>query len=137
VIEPTFAFTLFDKVFAGPGLLLEGKRQRTQKIDQALLALYAALAESRAYIIDRESGKRRNREREVAIAKLWHMASVPLRAIDVDFAERCFMKGGYWLGPETWNKKQIHEKGIAIESMFEATRKLLTSSKPSQWYVRD
>jgi hypothetical protein len=125
VIEPAIAFTLFDKLLAGLGFLREGKRRRTEKTDQALLALYAALAETRAYIIERESGKRRNREREIAIAKLWHNASVPLREIDVEFAERCFIKGGYWMSPEAWDKKQIQEKGIAIDSVFEATRKLL------------
>ena len=50
VIESAVAFTLFDKVLAGIGLLREGKKHRTEKTDQALFALYAALAESRAYI---------------------------------------------------------------------------------------
>ena len=27
--------------------------------------------------------------------------------------------------PDTWDKKRIQEKGIAIESVFEETRKLL------------
>lgn len=70
MIEPIVAFSLFDKVLAGLGLIREGKKQRTEKIDNALLALYAALAETRAYISDRESGKRRNRKREFEIARL-------------------------------------------------------------------
>ena len=125
MIEPAIAFALFDKVLAGIGLLREGKKRRTEKTDQALFALYTALAESRAYITDRSNGKRRNRDREFTIAKLWHAASVPLREIDREFAERCFLKGGYWMEPDIWDKKQIEEKGIAIETVFEETRKLL------------
>ena len=125
MIESAIAFTLFDKVLAGIGLLREGTKRRTEKTDQALFALYAALAESRAYITDRANGKRRDRKQEFSIAKLWHAASVPLREIDAEFAERCFIKGGYWMEPDTWDKKQIQEKGIAIESVFEETRKLL------------
>jgi hypothetical protein len=125
VIESGVAFTLFDKVLAGIGLIREGKKRRTDKTDQALFALYAALAETRSYIADRENGKRRNRQREFAIAKLWHAASVPLREIDVDFAERCFLKGGYWMEPDIWDKKNIPKKDIAIESVFDETRKLL------------
>jgi len=94
LIEPTVAFTLFDKVLAGIGLLQEGK-------------------------------KRRSRDREFSIARLWHAASIPLREIDPEFAERCFIKGSYWMEPETWDRKRIAEKGIAIEAVFEETRKLL------------
>lgn len=125
MIEPATAFTLFDKVLAGLGLLREGKKERTEKTDHALLALYTALAETRAYISDRRNGKRRNRDREFSIARLWHSASIPLRAIDKDFAERCFLKGSYWMEPDTWDKKKIEETGIAIDTVFEATRKLL------------
>jgi hypothetical protein len=125
MIEPVVAFTLFDKVLAGLGLIREGKKERTEKIDHALLALYAALTETRAYIAEREKGKKRNHDREYKLARLWHSASIPLRVIDKDFAERCFLKGSYWLEPDTWDKKKIEEKGIAIEEVFDATRKLL------------
>lgn len=125
MIEPTLALTLFDKVLAGLGLIRDGKKRRTEKIDHALFALYAALSETRAYIADREKGKRKNRKREFGIANLWHSASIPLRAIDKEFAKRCFDKGSYWMEPDTWNKKRIEEKGIAINAVFDATRKLL------------
>lgn len=68
MIDPGTAFTLFDKVLAGLGLLREGKKERTEKTDHALLALYAALAETKAYISDRENGKRRNRDKEYSAA---------------------------------------------------------------------
>ena len=115
MIESAVAFTLFDKVLSGLSLIREGKKHRTEQVDHALLALYAALSETKAYIFDREKGKRRNRKREFEIARLLHSASIPLRTIDKEFAERCFLKGSYWMEPDTWDKKQIEEKDIAID----------------------
>ena len=125
MIEPAIAFTLFDKILAGLGLIREGKKQRTEKTEHALHALYVALAETKAYVEDRENGKRRNRRREYELARLWHSASIPLRAIDKNFAERCFDKGSYWMEPEMWDKKRIEETGITIDAVFDATRRLL------------
>ncbi len=125
MVEPVLAFTLFDKILAGLGLIRDGRKRRTEQINNALFALYAALSETKAYISDCESGKRRNRKREFAIANLWNTASIPLRAFDKEFARRCFEKGNYWMEPEVWDKKQIEEKGIAIDAVLEATRKLL------------
>ena len=125
MIEPTTAFTLFDKTLSVLGLIRDQKKQRTEQIDQALLALYAALAETRSYLSDLKDGKRRDKKREFAIARLWNTASVPLRQIDKDLAERCFLKGGYWMEPEAWDQKKIEAKGITIDSVFEATRQLL------------
>lgn len=125
MLEPTTAFTLFDKILAGLGLLREGQKTRNEKTDHALLALYVALTETKSYIESREKGKRRNREREFELARLWHNASIPLRAIDKEFANRCFLKGSYWLEPDTWDKERIEDTGIAINSVFDATRQLL------------
>jgi hypothetical protein len=125
MIESSLAFTLFDKALSVLGLIRDKKQRRTEKTDQALLALYDALAETRSYISELQSGKPQNREREFAIARLWSTASVPLREIDRELAERCFEKGGYWMEPEAWDSKRIEAKGIKIESMFEATRQLL------------
>jgi hypothetical protein len=101
-MEPTTAFTLFDKALSVLGLIRDKKKQRDEKNDQALAALYAALTETKQYILDLDEGKHRDRNREFAIARLWHMASVPLRAIDTELAERCFLKGGYWMEPDIW-----------------------------------
>jgi hypothetical protein len=125
MVDPVSAFTLFDKALSVLGLIRDEKKQRSAKMDQALLALYAALVETRSYISERESGKARDKKKEIAIARLWSTASVPLREIDTKLAERCFEKGGYWMEPDVWDQKRIEAKGIAIENMFEATRQLL------------
>jgi len=87
--------------------------------------LYAALSETNEYISERDNGKRRNKKREMAIAKLWQIASVPLRVIDADFADICFDKGNYWMRPEAWDNQRIERTGIAIERVMKETKKLL------------
>ncbi len=125
MVQSLMAFTLFDKALAVLGLIRNKKKKRTEKTDQALRALYAALVKTRSYISELEAGKPRVRKKEFAVARLWNAASVPLREIDIGLAERCFEKGGYWMEPDAWDQKRIEAKGIAIESMFEATRQLL------------
>lgn len=123
--EPILVFTLFDKAISVLGLIREGKKERDEKVDQALMALYTALAETRRYIADLDDGKAHDRDKEFALARLWNTASVPLRQIDPELAEKCFIKGSYWMEPAIWDAKSIKAKGIAIEQMFDATRELL------------
>lgn len=119
MLEAIVAFTFFDKVLAGLGLLREGQKERSQKTDEALLNLYVAISETKTYLNERKNGAARSEEREYAIARLWHKASVPLREIDPEFAERCFIKGGYWMEPAVWTDEQIKSKGIAIDQVLE------------------
>ena len=119
------AFAIFDRCLAALGLIRERRKYRNERIDQALYALYTALNETKAYIQHLDSGKRRNRKREWAIAKLWHDASVPLRDIDRDLAERCFMKGSYWLEPDTWTEVMVKNKRIKLDQVMKSTRNLL------------
>ena len=118
-------FAVFDRILAALGLIREGKKRRTDRIDQALYALYTALNETKAYVERLDTGKRRNRKTEWAIARLWHDASVPLRDIDRDLAERCFIKGSYWMEPDTWTDMKIKRKQIKLDQVLKSTRALL------------
>lgn len=128
VPELTTAIAIFDRLLAAVGLLRASERERDEKTAQALYALYTALNETKAYISYLESGKRRNRKREFAIARLWHDASVPLRRVDRDLAERCFSKGSYWLEPDTWSELMINRKRIGLNQVMKSTRDLLMES---------
>ncbi|MFH2107774.1 MAG: hypothetical protein ABII93_03815 [Chrysiogenia bacterium] len=121
--EVTFA--IFDRLLAALGLIRDRHKYRNERIDQALYALYAALNETKAYIKDLDSGKKRDRKRELALAKLWHDSSIPLRDIDGDLAERCFLKGSYWLEPGTWTDVMIKRKRIKLDQVLKSTRNLL------------
>ena len=125
MIETAAAFTLFDKLLTGLGLLREGQKSRSAKTDAALIALYKALNQTKPYLDLRANGGERNRDREFEIARIWQDASIPLREIDPKLAERCFIKGGYWMEPETWDDTTIKQKGIAFAQVFESTRELL------------
>lgn len=125
MIESAVAFSLFDKILATIGLIREGKKQRTQKVDIALNLLYTALNETSGYIAYRKDGKRRDKKKERALARLWHNASIPLRSLDKEFADRCFLKGSYWMEPDAWDKRRIEQTGIAIDRVFSETRSLL------------
>jgi hypothetical protein len=122
---PEVAFAIFDRCLSALGLIREHRKHRNERTDQALYALYAALNETKAYIQHMDSGKKRDRKREWAIAKLWHDASVPLRDIDRDLAERCFMKGSYWLEPDTWTDVMVKKKRIKLDQVLKSTRSLL------------
>lgn len=123
--EATVILTIFDKVLNVLGLIRDGKIQRDNKIDSSLHALYAALAETKAYVVSLNSGAKKNREKEYNLARLWHDASVPLRNIDQELAEICFLKGSYWLEPEAWTEAKIQKNQMALDNVFEKTKVLL------------
>jgi hypothetical protein len=119
---------IFDKFLSIIGLIREGRLRRDEKIDLALYALYAAINETISYTTNLKLGRRRDRKKEFAIAKLWHDASVPLRHIDQELARRCFIKGGYWLNPDTWTERMIKRKGIKLDQLLKSTRSVLLKS---------
>jgi len=128
VSELATAIAIFDRLLAAIGLLRAKKKERGERTDQALYALYAALNETKAYISYLESGKKPNRKRELAIAKLWQDASVPLRQVDRDLARRCFDKGSYWYEPDAWTELMINRKRIGLDQIIKSTRDLLMES---------
>jgi hypothetical protein len=125
MIEQCILVKMFDSTLSALGLIREGRKHRDQKIDQALFALYAALVETKVYVSDLNAGKRRNKKKEWALARLWHDASVPIRYIDQDLAHQCFIKGSYWAEPDLWTEAKIEKNGITLDKVYEETRKLL------------
>ena len=123
--EITILMTVFDKVMNVLGLIRDNKIKRDEKIDASLYVLYAALTETKAYMVALKKNGRRNTRQEHNLAKLWHDASVPLRKIEPELAHICFMKGTYWLEPEAWDKSSINRNKIALDHVFEQTRELL------------
>jgi len=124
-MEPVSLLTIFDKTLKVVGLVRDGNRRRDEKTDQALFALYTALSETRAYVHDLNQGKRRNRQRELKLADLWHKASIPIRYIDRDLARRCFYKGSYWLEPSTWTEAKVRRSGIALDTVHDKVKGVL------------
>ena len=120
--------TIFDRLLSAIGLIKEKQKERSERVDQALYTLYAALNETKSYVSFLNSGKERDRNREFAIAKLWQDASVPIRKADPELAGRCFDKGSYWYEPEAWSNLMINRKRIGLNQVIESTRELLMKS---------
>jgi hypothetical protein len=119
------AFGIFDGCLKWLDRIRASRKLRDERTDQALFALYTALNETKSYIETLHSGKRRNRKKEYAIAKLWHHASVPLREINMDFADRCFSKGNYWMSPDVWTDAMIKKKRIKLDQVLKSIRNIL------------
>jgi len=109
---------------------LEQRREaRNQSTRTALKSLSLAVLETRAYLGQLSSGKkRRNLERERDISQLWNDAHMELRGIDASLADRCFAKADHWADPSLWNKGKIRQYNITLDSMSDAVRDLLTRS---------
>jgi len=127
MIEASTAMLILDRLLHVLGLIRDGKVKKSTHTDKALLALYAALSETKAYISSLAEGKPRDREHEHKLANMWHRASIPLRYIDPDLARRCFDKGNYWMNPESWSDARIEKNRIALDQVLESTRDLLLS----------
>lgn len=117
------------------GTLSGQQRVRREDEKTALRSLYAALNETRIYIgrlsrpsmsgIKKSQSVDRNEEIEARISRLWTEASISLRDLDHDLAERCMLKGDYWANPETWSEQDIARARIGINRVFKDAQKLL------------
>jgi len=123
--DPMIVLTIFDKFLKILGLIREGEIKRDEKIDKSLKALYKALNETKSYVASLNEGNARNRQKEYDIAYMWQEASVPIRHIDPDLAYRCFLKGSYWLEPESWSEARLEESRIALDQVLDSIKSLL------------
>lgn len=91
---------------------------------EALKALYLALSETKFYFADRKT-KERDLERERRISRLWFEASTELKTIDIELAQRCFLKGDFWTNPSSWKQDDGEKINISIDEMTKLSRELL------------
>lgn len=109
-----------------------------KKERRALKALYVALNETVLYFrrLDRPHLARSKKERlefqrdiktEEALSRLWMDASIELRPINHDLAERCFLKGQYWADRDGWSDEDGEKTNIKLEKLLEDARALLKS----------
>ena len=101
------------------------RHRREDKADAALAAIYAAANETKLYIRSTQRTGKSNRQKEEELSRLWTSAAVPIRHFNRDLAERCLMKGRYWVDPASWTVEQIVLFRIGIDEVFEAARELL------------
>jgi len=116
MIEAATASTVINKLLEIIGLVRQGEIERDQKTDSALRKTHKALVETKGYLRVIEV-QNRDPDKEHDIAYLWHEASVDMRHIDQELAEICFLKGGYWSNPDTWDQMKNPKHNISIENV--------------------
>jgi hypothetical protein len=94
--------------------------------EEALVALYTALNETKIYIGELEQNPNaRNHETEKTLFRLWTVASTKIHTIDQQWGITCFQKGDYWANPDSWTQDDIQKAGIGIDEVFQRAKQLL------------
>jgi hypothetical protein len=104
--------------------IFQNRHQRTEQVDNALTALYAAINETRIYVKSC-SRKPRNTEKEAELARLWARAAVPIRHLDQGLAERCRLKADYWIDPDAWTVAQLKQFRLTLDEIYDYAGELL------------
>jgi hypothetical protein len=101
------------------------RHRREDGVDQALLAIYVATNETKLYV---ERVRRTGvsvRATEEQLSRLWTKAAVPIRRFDRDLADRCLLKGEYWVNPSALTVEQINLFRLGLNEVFRDARELL------------
>ena len=98
--------------------------QKTQRLDNALIAISEAISETRKYI-ERENHQQRIRTKELDLSNLWNIAAIRVREIDPNLARRLQLKSSYWTNMFSLPRKEILSQGIALKQIEEEFQNLL------------
>lgn len=103
----------------------QSERHRDEdRVDSALAALYAALNETLLYT-RRPQAEGRSGEKEAELSRFWFKAAHAVRRVDSELAERCLVKGMFWVSPDDRPVQYIVENQIDLESIFDDVRSLM------------
>lgn len=125
MIEVGQLISVFDHLINWLKTAGEGRRQNREEYKKALLIIYMAANETKSYIASLKRRKNPDLERERKLSQLWREASVELREIDRDFAQRCLLKSDYWADPTSWSNEDIDNARISINEVFNRAKELL------------
>jgi len=106
------------------------RRKRTEKQQQALLAVSEAYHETAAYLESRASHGR-DRDREWDIALKWHDAAWLLMRYDAELSRRIGMKSEFWREGGIWDPKAIKDANIGLTTIWREVKALLGSGEDS------
>lgn len=103
----------------------EGRVRDRAALKQALLKVYLAANETRAYLATLKRRKEADRDRERMLSRLWSEAAVELSEIHPGLADRSLLEGHYWADPTDWSDTDLQRARDAVKSVFEEARGLL------------
>jgi hypothetical protein len=98
---------------------------RTKKYDTALIDALKAATRTRAYIRRVRDGAPEDTEEEGLLSQYWYHASVSLRQIDPELAERALIKADCWADPLLWEDPRYRNIPVDLDLIVEQCRWLL------------
>ena len=116
---------LFNNVIGWLKSARDEQAQEEEHYRHALLSVYLAANETKAYLAMMKRRKYPDRERERNLSRLWSEAAVELRKVDPDLARRCLLTGDYWADPTAWSEQALGEARITLKELYERARELL------------
>ncbi|HTA59652.1 MAG TPA: hypothetical protein VK805_15935 [Candidatus Baltobacteraceae bacterium] len=136
IAETSILLKAADSILGWLGLLRKEQLGRGERERRAIKALYIALNETNLYFrrLDRPHLARSKQERkefqrniraEEALSRLWIEASVELRDINPDLADRCFLKGTFWADRDQWSDEDVQRANITLQKVVRDARAFL------------
>lgn len=116
-------------------LLKSIRTGRNGKLENALKGIVNALNETQIYVGRLHRGDPRNADQEAVLSRLWANASLPLKNIDAEVAQKCFLKSQYWAEPEQWGSGDVESAKIGIEEISGLIKEFL-GNDPSRKRLR-
>lgn len=104
------------------------RHYKSDKKEEALLAINKAIQETRKYIRKTNEGSPENTDEEMEISNLWGQAAIHARHFSKNLAEKFYIKRGYWKDPDNWNYVEAKGKDITLKHIEEQVGKLLKKS---------
>ena len=125
-METTLILTLFKEFRDWILGIDKSNLEHNKENKNALKTLYKALSETKSYFSERENKLiNRNRDKEREISNLWFEASVEIKNINKQLAERCFLKGEFWTDPINWRNNDKEKLDISLSEMTLLSKQLL------------
>jgi hypothetical protein len=87
------------------------KRRQREEIQKAITKAFNNTEKYYAYL---DQGNAQNRDREFDLASDWDNASILIKDLDTDLANRLSLKAGFWRDGGTWSAEKIKSMGIQL-----------------------
>lgn len=97
---------------------------RKEKVE-AIAEIKKAVIETRAYMYDSGELGKKDRKRELELARIWQNAGEKIQRVDYPLWEVAEIKALGWSDPREWAKARHKQDGIKLDKILEQCRYLL------------
>lgn len=103
----------------------EARERDRERFHRALLSVYLAANETKAYLATLRRRRGPDHERERALSRMWSEAAVALQEFDPELADRSLLEGHYWADPTEWSDAELERARESLKALFSKARELL------------